>query len=94
MDDNLRIWKNFQLGTLMDLTMLDTRHYDRSTTNLYYTSRAPESTVEPSLTQIEATTATATSLSPVSDVKSVAFDRFFQVWLENTVRPPARLAQP
>jgi hypothetical protein len=94
MDDNLRIWRNFQLGTPIDLTMLDTRHYDRLATNLYYTSRAPESTVEPSLTQIEATAATATSLSLVSDVKGVASDGFFQVWLENTVRSPTRLVQP
>ncbi len=36
MDDNLRIWRNFQLGNLMDLTMLDTRHYDRSITDLYW----------------------------------------------------------
>jgi alkaline phosphatase D len=35
MDDNLRIWRNFQLGKLMDLTMLDTRQYDRSITDLY-----------------------------------------------------------
>ena len=36
MDDNLRIWRNFQLGNLLDLTMLDTRHYDRSITDLYW----------------------------------------------------------
>jgi alkaline phosphatase D len=36
MDDNLRIWRNFQLGQLMDLTMLDTRQYDRSITDLYW----------------------------------------------------------
>jgi phosphodiesterase/alkaline phosphatase D-like protein len=94
MDDNLRISRNLQLGTLVDLTMLDTRHYDCSTTNLYYTSRAPESTVELSLTQIEVTAATATSPSPVSNVKGVAFGRFFQVWLEDTVRSLTRLAQP
>lgn len=34
MDDNLRIWRNFQMGTLLDLTMLDTRNYDRSITDL------------------------------------------------------------
>lgn len=56
-----------------------------------YTSRAPESTVEPSLSQIAATAATATPLSPVSNVQGVAFDRFFQVWLENTVRFTAHL---
>ncbi|CAD0089661.1 unnamed protein product [Aureobasidium vineae] len=36
MDDNLRIWRNFQMGTLLDLTMLDTRNYDRSITDLNY----------------------------------------------------------
>lgn len=34
LDDNLRIWRNFRLGNLMDLTMLDTRHYDRSITRV------------------------------------------------------------
>jgi len=29
MDDNLRIWRTFSIGTLMDLIMLDTRDYDR-----------------------------------------------------------------
>ncbi len=35
MDDNLRIWRSFSLGKLVDLIMLDTRHYDRSITDLY-----------------------------------------------------------
>ncbi|KAE8445639.1 hypothetical protein EG329_012936 [Mollisiaceae sp. DMI_Dod_QoI] len=35
MDDNLRIWRNFEIGDLMDLIMLDTRQYDRSITDLY-----------------------------------------------------------
>ncbi|KAK4441947.1 PhoD-like phosphatase-domain-containing protein [Podospora aff. communis PSN243] len=35
MDDNLRIWRNFQFGDLFDLIMLDTRNYDRSITDLY-----------------------------------------------------------
>jgi len=34
MDDNLRIWRNFQMGTLFDLITLDTRNYDRSITTL------------------------------------------------------------
>lgn len=34
MDDNLRIWRNFRLGKLLDLVMLDTRAYDRSITRL------------------------------------------------------------
>jgi alkaline phosphatase D len=36
MDDNLRIWRNFQIGNLIDLVMLDTRVYDRSITDLYW----------------------------------------------------------
>jgi alkaline phosphatase D len=35
MDDNLRIWRNFQIGGLFDLIMLDTRQYDRSISDLY-----------------------------------------------------------
>ncbi|KAI1939026.1 hypothetical protein LOZ66_003103 [Ophidiomyces ophidiicola] len=35
MDDNLRIWRNFQVGQLIDIMMLDTRNYDRSITELY-----------------------------------------------------------
>ncbi|KAK3713085.1 hypothetical protein LTR37_008770 [Vermiconidia calcicola] len=34
MDDNLRIWRSFSIGSLFDLIMLDTRHYDRSITTL------------------------------------------------------------
>lgn len=41
------------------------------------------STIEPTLTQIEATAATATSISPLSNVKGLAFNRFYQIWLEN-----------
>lgn len=36
MDDNLRIWRNFKLGNLVDLIMLGTRNYDRSITDLYW----------------------------------------------------------
>lgn len=36
MDDNLRIWRSFQLGSLLDLIILDTRQYDRSITDLYW----------------------------------------------------------
>jgi alkaline phosphatase D len=36
MDDNLRIWRSFQFGNLLDLVMLDTRVYDRSITDLYW----------------------------------------------------------
>ena len=41
-------------------------------------------TIEPTLTQIEQSAATASSLSPVSNVKGLAFNRFYQIWLENT----------
>lgn len=34
MDDNLRIWRTFSMGKLLDLVMLDTRNYDRSVTTL------------------------------------------------------------
>ncbi|KAI9794943.1 MAG: hypothetical protein M1833_007317 [Piccolia ochrophora] len=36
MDDNLRIWRSFSMGSLFDLIMLDTRNYDRSITDLYW----------------------------------------------------------
>lgn len=49
-----------------------------------YASRAPESTIEPSLTQIIATQATQAALSPVSNVQGKGFDRIVQIWLENT----------
>ncbi|KAJ4488125.1 PhoD-like phosphatase-domain-containing protein [Lentinula aciculospora] len=32
-DDKLRIWRNFEIGKLLDLTMLDTRQYDRDITD-------------------------------------------------------------
>ncbi|KAI5862150.1 PhoD-like phosphatase-domain-containing protein [Durotheca rogersii] len=34
LDDNLRIWRSFQMGKLLDLIILDTRNYDRSITSL------------------------------------------------------------
>lgn len=34
LDDNLRIWRSFKMGQLVDLIMLDTRKYDRSITSL------------------------------------------------------------
>lgn len=34
MDDSLRIWRSFSIGTLFDLIMLDTRNYDRDLTVL------------------------------------------------------------
>ncbi|KAK3489867.1 PhoD-like phosphatase-domain-containing protein [Neurospora crassa] len=33
LDDNLRIWRNFKLGKLLDLIVIDTRNYDRSITS-------------------------------------------------------------
>ena len=50
-----------------------------------FDSVAPKSAIEPSLTQIESTAATATPLSLVSYINGIAF---YQVWLENTVRWP------
>ncbi|OJD15955.1 hypothetical protein AJ78_03824 [Emergomyces pasteurianus Ep9510] len=35
MDDGLRVWRNFEMGDLFSLIMLDTRVYDRSITDLY-----------------------------------------------------------
>jgi acid phosphatase len=43
-------------------------------------------TSEPALAQITAAAATTKPESPTSDVKGLAFDRFYQVWLENIVR--------
>lgn len=34
LDDNLRVWRSFQMGNLLDLIVLDTRNYDRSITSL------------------------------------------------------------
>ena len=49
------------------------------------TAEPPEATVNPSLSAIEGAAATAVAGSPTSNVKGVAFDNFYQVWLENTV---------
>lgn len=35
-DDKLRIWHNIEFGKLFDLSLLDTRQYDRDITDLYY----------------------------------------------------------
>jgi phosphodiesterase/alkaline phosphatase D-like protein len=29
------VWRNFSMGTLLDLVILDTRHYDRSITGIF-----------------------------------------------------------
>ncbi len=50
-----------------------------------YPSRAPASIIEPTLTMILATQATAPALSPVSNVQGAGFNRFVQIWLENVV---------
>lgn len=42
-------------------------------------------TSEPPLKDIKAAAATTKPESPVSDVKGLAFNRFYQVWLENIV---------
>jgi acid phosphatase len=48
------------------------------------TSKPAFSTIEPSLTQIQAASATAAPLSPTSNVQGKAFNRIIQIWLENT----------
>jgi hypothetical protein len=49
------------------------------------TSEPAESTVLPSLPAIQSAAAAAVPQSPVSNVQGLAFNRFIQVWLENTV---------
>jgi acid phosphatase len=49
-----------------------------------YASAPAEATIEPTLTQIQQSAATAKAISPVSNVKGLAFNRFIQIWLENT----------
>lgn len=48
-------------------------------------------TSEPPLSAIQAAQATTVPLSPVSNVKGVAFQHFYQVWLENTVSDQSNL---
>ncbi len=50
-----------------------------------YPVRPAESTIEPDLTQIIATQATAQAIAPASNVKGAAFDRIMHVWMENIV---------
>lgn len=40
----------------------------------------------PSQAEIDAARASVLPHSPVSNVKGLAFDRFAQIWIENTVR--------
>lgn len=42
-------------------------------------------TSEPALSQIQAAAATTLPYSPTSKVQGVAFDHFYQIWLENVV---------
>ncbi|KAI9745889.1 MAG: hypothetical protein M1818_000570 [Claussenomyces sp. TS43310] len=49
-----------------------------------YASKPTQSTIEPSPTQVQSSEATATGISPVSNVQGLAFDRIIQIWLENT----------
>ena len=51
---------------------------------------AATTTTEENPTQAEIDAARATTLpySPVSNVKGLAFDRFVNIWLENTVGSP------
>jgi acid phosphatase len=41
----------------------------------------------PTQAEIDAARATVLPYSPVSNVKGLAFDRFVDIWLENTVCP-------
>ncbi|KAI0035945.1 PhoD-like phosphatase-domain-containing protein [Vararia minispora EC-137] len=45
-DDKLRIWRNFKIGKLLDLTMLDTRQYQRDVTDLYYNTAIVINTIK------------------------------------------------
>ncbi|KIW13110.1 hypothetical protein PV08_08297 [Exophiala spinifera] len=54
------------------------------TSSSSYASRPAEATVEPSVAAIQSAAAAVKPLSPTSNVKGLAFDRFYQVWLENT----------
>lgn len=49
----------------------------------YLTTRPPSNTYEPSLAAIEAAAATIQPSSPTSNVPGAAFNRFFNLWLEN-----------
>lgn len=46
---------------------------------------AAASVETPSQAEIDAARATVQPFSPVSNVKGLAFDRFAQIWIENTV---------
>jgi acid phosphatase len=47
---------------------------------------AKTTTVEyPTDAEVEAAAATVVPLSPTSNVKGLAFDRFVNIWIENTV---------
>lgn len=48
------------------------------------TAEPAESTIAPKGTQISAAAASATALSPTSNVEGIAFQKFYQIWLENT----------
>lgn len=48
-------------------------------------------TSEPPEAQITEAAATTQPESPVSHVKGLAFDRFYQVWLENIVSADSRV---
>lgn len=49
-------------------------------------------TTEPALAVIEQAQATTVPETWTSNVKGKAFDRFYQIWLENVVRIPADVA--
>lgn len=45
---------------------------------------------DPSQVEIDAARASVLPFSPVSNVKGLAFDRFAQIWIENTVCSPRK----
>jgi acid phosphatase len=50
-----------------------------------YAKPPPQHSILPSAAEIAEQETQAKTLSPVSNVPGIAFDRFYQVWLENTV---------
>lgn len=48
-------------------------------------------TTLPPLSEIKAAAATTLPESPTSNVKGLAFDRFYQIWVENIVRALSKL---
>ncbi|KAM3084348.1 hypothetical protein ACMFMG_001545 [Clarireedia jacksonii] len=52
-------------------------------TQTVFGSRIPQSTIEPTPTEIAENQATQVTLSPTSDIEGLVFGRFVQIWLDN-----------